>query len=97
MVSVDAVTRRLRENSREVSGQQEVAYVGAISAQNDEVGDLLARAFDAVGADGVITIEEGSTTSTELDITEGMQFDKGFLSHTSSLTLSVRKLCWKTR
>ncbi|TLP98037.1 chaperonin GroEL [Nesterenkonia salmonea] len=79
-VSVDAVTRRLRENSREVSGQQEVAYVGAISAQNDEVGDLLARAFDAVGADGVITIEEGSTTSTELDITEGMQFDKGFLS-----------------
>jgi chaperonin GroEL len=79
-VSVDAVTRRLRENARELNGQQEVSYVGAISAQNDEVGELLARAFDAVGADGVITIEEGSTTSTELDITEGMQFDKGFLS-----------------
>ncbi|MGO1193209.1 MAG: chaperonin GroEL [Nesterenkonia sp.] len=79
-VVVDAVTRRLRENAREISGQQEVAYVGAISAQDDEVGDLLARAFDAVGTDGVITIEEGSTTSTELDITEGMQFDKGFLS-----------------
>src|SRR5690625_4306924 len=79
-VVVDAVTRRLRENAREISGQQEVAYVGAISAQDDEIGDLLARAFDAVGTDGVITIEEGSTTSTELDITEGMQFDKGFLS-----------------
>ncbi|WP_120003432.1 chaperonin GroEL [Nesterenkonia muleiensis] len=79
-VAVDAVTRRLHENAREVSGQQEVAYVGAISAQNDEVGELLARAFDAVGADGVITIEEGSTTSTDLEITEGMQFDKGFLS-----------------
>ncbi|GAA4921722.1 chaperonin GroEL [Nesterenkonia rhizosphaerae] len=78
--AVAAVTRRLRENAREVSGQQEVSYVGAISAQNDEVGELLARAFDAVGADGVITIEEGSTTTTELEITEGMQFDKGFLS-----------------
>ncbi|TLP78846.1 chaperonin GroEL [Nesterenkonia sphaerica] len=79
-VAVDAVTRRLKENARELNGQQEVSYVGAISAQDDEIGQLLARAFDAVGADGVITIEEGSTTSTDLDITEGMQFDKGFLS-----------------
>ncbi|WP_010524465.1 chaperonin GroEL [Nesterenkonia sp. F] len=79
-VAVEAVTERLRTNAREVSGQQEVSYVGAISAQDDEVGELLARAFDAVGTEGVITIEESSTTSTELDITEGMQFDKGYLS-----------------
>ncbi|GAA3284302.1 chaperonin GroEL [Nesterenkonia halobia] len=79
-VAVEAITERLRTNAREVSGQQEVSYVGAISAQDDEVGELLARAFDAVGTEGVITIEESSTTSTELDITEGMQFDKGYLS-----------------
>ncbi|MCJ2194449.1 chaperonin GroEL [Micrococcus luteus] len=78
-VAVAAVERRLQENARPVEGK-EVAHVAAISAQNDEVGELLARAFDTVGTDGVITIEESSTTSTELDVTEGMQFDKGFLS-----------------
>ena len=77
--AVAAVTRRLHENAQDVQGQQ-AANVAAISAQNDEVGELLARAFEAVGTDGVITIEESSTTSTELDITEGMQFDKGYLS-----------------
>ncbi|GHD04227.1 chaperonin GroEL [Zhihengliuella salsuginis] len=77
--AVAAVVARLAENSRAVEGQ-DVANVAAISAQNDEVGELLARAFEQVGTDGVITIEESNTTQTELDITEGMQFDKGYLS-----------------
>ena len=59
---------------------QEVAHVAAISAQSDQIGELLASAFEKVGQDGVITIEDGSSTEIELDITEGMQFDKGYLS-----------------
>ncbi|MDQ0922669.1 chaperonin GroEL [Pseudarthrobacter sp. W1I19] len=78
-VSVEAVAARLLENARPVEGTQ-VASVAAISAQSDEVGELLAEAFGKVGKDGVITIEESSTTQTELVLTEGMQFDKGYLS-----------------
>ncbi|WP_394247833.1 chaperonin GroEL [Arthrobacter pityocampae] len=78
-VSVQAVAKRLLENARDVVGQQ-TADVASISAQSTEVGDLLAEAFDKVGKDGVITIEESSTTQTELVLTEGMQFDKGYLS-----------------
>ncbi|MGX1160197.1 chaperonin GroEL [Arthrobacter sp. SLBN-100] len=77
-VSVEAVAARLLENARPVEGQ--VAAVAAISAQSEEVGELLAEAFGKVGKDGVITIEESSTTQTELVLTEGMQFDKGYLS-----------------
>ncbi|MEX3609431.1 chaperonin GroEL [Rothia sp. LK2588] len=77
--AVKAVSARLLENAREVEGN-EVAHVAAISAQSPEIGELLAQAFEKVGQDGVITIEDGSTTEIELDITEGMQFDKGYLS-----------------
>ena len=78
-VSVEAIAARLLENARPVEGTQ-VANVAAISAQSDEMGELLAEAFGKVGKDGVITIEESSTTQTELVLTEGMQFDKGYLS-----------------
>ncbi|GAA3672077.1 chaperonin GroEL [Arthrobacter ginkgonis] len=78
-VAVEAVAARLAENARPVEGGQ-VANVAAISAQSDEIGDLLAEAFGKVGTEGVITIEESSTTQTELVLTEGMQFDKGYLS-----------------
>ncbi|WP_341393424.1 chaperonin GroEL [Arthrobacter sp. G119Y2] len=78
-IAVEAVAARLLENAKEVEGNQ-VAHVAAISAQSMEIGELLAKAFDTVGKDGVITIEESSSTQTELVITEGMQFDKGYLS-----------------
>ena len=79
--SVDAVVKNLREMSKEVSNREEIAQVGAISANNDaEIGNLLADAVDKVGKDGVITVEEGNTLETELEFLEGMQFDKGYLS-----------------
>ena len=77
--AVQAVSARLLENARDVEGQ-EVAHVAAISAQSEQIGQLLAEAFEKVGKDGVITIEDGSSTEVELSVTEGMQFDKGFLS-----------------
>ncbi|NMR29765.1 chaperonin GroEL [Crystallibacter degradans] len=77
-VAVEAVSARLLENAREVEGK--VAEVATISAQSPEVGELLAKAFEQVGKDGVITIEEASGLQTELVLTEGMQFDKGYLS-----------------
>jgi chaperonin GroEL len=78
--AVTAVTARLLDTAREVSGKGEIAHVAAISAQDPEVGDLIAEAFDKVGKDGVITVEESNTMGLELELTEGLQFDKGYIS-----------------
>ncbi len=78
--AVQAVNDRLLEVAREVDGKDEIAHVATISAQDAEIGGLIAEAFDKVGKDGVITVEESSTTAMELDFTEGMQFDKGYIS-----------------
>src|SRR5919202_991647 len=78
--AVDAVSERLLEVAREVQGKEEIAHVATISAQDATIGGLIAEAFDKVGKDGVITVEESSTTAMELDFTEGMQFDKGYIS-----------------
>jgi chaperonin GroEL len=78
--AVDAVSERLLEVAREVEGKEEIAHVATISAQDAAIGGLIAEAFDKVGKDGVITVEESSTTAMELDFTEGMQFDKGYIS-----------------
>jgi chaperonin GroEL len=78
--AVDAVTKALEKASTPVKGEKEIAYVATVSAQDAEIGRLIAEAFDNVGKDGVITVEEASTLTTELEFTEGMQFDKGYIS-----------------
>jgi chaperonin GroEL len=78
--AVQAVNDQLLEVAKEVGGKDEIAQVATISAQDAGIGELIAEAFDKVGKDGVITVEEASTTAMELDFTEGMQFDKGYIS-----------------
>ena len=78
--AVEAVNDQLLENAREVDGTGDVASVATLSAQDETIGDTIAQAFDKVGKDGVISVEESSTTATELEFTEGMQFDKGYIS-----------------
>ena len=78
--AVAAVTEKLVDMSREVTGKEEIAHVATISSQDAEIGGMIADAFDKVGKDGVISVEESSTTAMEMDFTEGMQFDKGYIS-----------------
>ena len=78
--AVAAVNAELLRTAREVDGKTEIAQVAAISAQSPEIGTYIADAFDKVGKDGVITVEESNTAGTELEFTEGLQFDKGYLS-----------------
>ena len=78
--AVKAVSEELKKNSTPVSGKAQIADVATISAQDKAIGDLIAEAMDKVGKYGVITVEESSTTGLELDFTEGMQFDKGYIS-----------------
>ena len=78
--AVKAVSEELKKNSTAVSGKSQIADVATISAQDKAIGELIAEAMDKVGKDGVITVEESSTTGLELDFTEGMQFDKGYIS-----------------
>jgi chaperonin GroEL len=75
-----AVSDLLLESAREVEEQQEIANVATVSAQDAKIGELIAEAFSKVGKDGVITVEESPTMGLELEFTEGMQFDKGYIS-----------------
>jgi chaperonin GroEL len=75
-----AVSEALLKSAREVTEQQEIAHVATISAQDAKIGELIAEAFDKVGKDGVVTVEESPTMGLELEFTEGLQFDKGYIS-----------------
>ncbi len=78
---VDAVVEFIGAMAKEVEGKDEIAHVGAISANNDrEIGEIIAEAMDKVGKDGVITVEESQTFGLELELVEGMRFDKGYIS-----------------
>ncbi len=78
--AVAAVSEKLRSQATPVNGKPQIADVATISAQDRAIGELIAEAMDRVGKDGVITVEEASTTGLDLEFTEGMQFDKGYIS-----------------
>jgi chaperonin GroEL len=78
--AADAVCEALAKKAIPVEGKTHIAQVGTIASREREIGELISEALEAVGNDGVITVEEGSTLSTELELTEGLQFDKGYLS-----------------
>jgi chaperonin GroEL len=78
--AVGAIGEALLAKAVEVVSRKDIAHVATVSAQDSSIGDLIAEAMEQVGRDGVITVEEGSTLATELEVTEGMQFDKGYIS-----------------
>jgi chaperonin GroEL len=78
--AVETIVAHLRKQSKDVSGKEQIARVAAISAADDEIGNVIADAIEKVGKDGVVNVEEGQTFGMELEFTEGMQFDKGYIS-----------------
>src|SRR5436853_596758 len=78
--AVEAVVENLKSQSTEISGKEDIARVATVSARSTEVGEVLSEAIEKVGKDGVVNVEEGQTFGLELEFTEGMQFDKGYLS-----------------
>src|SRR6201994_4588760 len=80
VIAVDQVVEHIASISKEISGKDQIARVATISAGDEEIGDVIADAIDKVGKDGVVNVEEGQTFGMDLEFTEGMQFDKGYIS-----------------
>jgi chaperonin GroEL len=91
--AVEAAVENLRQSAKQISGNEEITQIGTISANGDtEVGGMIAQAMEKVGNEGVITVEEAKSLNTELDVVEGMQFDRGYLSP-YFVTNSEKMLC----
>ncbi|KAK6702569.1 hypothetical protein SNK04_012466 [Fusarium graminearum] len=95
--AVEAVVQFLQKNKRDITTSAEIAQVATISANGDvHIGQMIANAMEKVGKEGVITCKEGKTVADELEVTEGMRFDRGFVSPTSSPTPSPRRSSLRT-